>query len=147
MNHILLVVMIGVVFFMHTRYLVRQFPPTVTPEMETRYLAQALALEEYTEEGSLIGMTGGGMTAYFVRNRVVMNLDGLINSVEYFEALKAGKAVEFLDRMGMDYVFGNYYMLLDSDPYRGIFYNRLKRITAIELQDRFVLYRYLPKTR
>jgi hypothetical protein len=38
-------------------------------------------------------------------------------------------------------------MLLDSDPYRGIFHNRLKRITAIELQDRFVLYRYLPKTR
>ena len=147
LTRILLVLMTVVVFLMHTRYLVRQFPLTVAPEMETRYLAQALALEEYTEEGSLIGMTGGGMTAYFVRNRTVVNLDGLINSVEYFNALKAGKAAEFLDRMGLDYVFGNYYMLLDSNPYQGIFHNRLKRIMAIELQDRFVLYRYLPKSR
>ena len=74
-------------------------------------------LEDFTEEGSLIGMTGGGSAGYFIRNRTVVNMDGLINSYEYFQAIKAGQASHYLAEMGLDYVFANQYIVTFSMPY------------------------------
>lgn len=74
-------------------------------------------LEGYTEPGAIIGMTGGGNAGYFVHDRTIVNMDGLINSYAYFQAIKAGKAGDYLAKIGMDYVFVNYYIVTASSPY------------------------------
>jgi hypothetical protein len=77
-------------------------------------------LEENTEPGSTIGMTGGGTTAYFITNRTIINMDGLINSPEYFKAFQNDTAIEYLQALGVDYVFINQYVV-SSRPYEGMF--------------------------
>jgi len=77
-------------------------------------------LEANTEPGSIIGFTGGGNAGYFVRDRTVINMDGLINSYEYFQLLKAKKAGEYLANEGMDYILANS-DLLNQLPYKGQF--------------------------
>lgn len=141
-GYILLLSAMGILFFMHSRYLFTRYPYAVPVEEQIAYISQVRALEERTQEGSLIGMTGGGETAYFIENRTIVNLDGLINSLGYFEALKAGTANDYLDAMGLDYVFGNPYMLLESDPYQAIFLNRLTDRGYIPGPDNFILYVY-----
>ncbi|MCC6499855.1 MAG: hypothetical protein IT313_06270 [Anaerolineales bacterium] len=86
-----------------------------TPMMEI-----ATLLEANTEPGSLIGFTGGGNVGYFIEGRAIVNMDGLINSEEYFEALQAGRAGEYLDNLGLDYVLANP-GILDRQPYDGQF--------------------------
>jgi hypothetical protein len=81
------------------------------------YMDMLPILEGYTEEGALIGMTGGGNAGYFIRSRTIVNMDGLINSSAYFEAVKAGRGDEYLAAMGLDYVFANYYIITASMPY------------------------------
>ncbi|MEP6896538.1 MAG: hypothetical protein ABI986_13100, partial [Chloroflexota bacterium] len=49
----------------------------------------AAFLEAHTQPGSIIGMTGGGNAGYFIHDRTVINMDGLINSYQYFQLLKA----------------------------------------------------------
>ncbi len=100
-------------------------PPTVVPENETAYLGSIQLLEQATEPGAVIGSTGGGNIAYFIQDRTIVNLDGLMNSVAYFESMKNGTAAEFLSQLGMDYVFANAYMVTESEPYEGIFAGRL----------------------
>jgi len=77
-------------------------------------------LEANTEPGSIIGFTGGGNAGYFVRDRTVINMDGLINSYEYFQLLKDKKAGEYLANEGMDYILANS-DLLNQLPYKGQF--------------------------
>ncbi len=77
-------------------------------------------LEANTEPGSTIGMTGGGNPGYFIHDRTVLNMDGLINSYPYFQALQDHKAGAFLNELGLDYVLANPY-ILDQQPYRGQF--------------------------
>lgn len=77
-------------------------------------------LESNTEEGALIGMTGGGNVGYFIAGRVIVNMDGLINSYDYFLALRAGRADEYLASIGLDYIFSNP-DILQSAPYNGQF--------------------------
>ncbi len=101
-------------------------------------------MESFTEPGSKIGMTGGGLVGYFIEDRTVVNLDGLINSVEYFIAMQAGTAKAFLDELPLNYVYGNAYMLMESDPYREILSGRLIEIGLIHGYDDFILYRYEP---
>jgi hypothetical protein len=86
----------------------------------TPYMEIAVLLEENTEPGSLIGFTGGGNVGYFIQDRTIVNMDGLINSNAYFEALQEGRAGEFLSEMGLDYVLANP-ALLDQLPYDGQF--------------------------
>lgn len=100
-------------------------PPRVVPENETAYLGSIQLLEQATEPGAVIGSTGGGNIAYFIQDRTILNLDGLMNSTEYFESLKAGTAAAFLDQLGMDYVYANAYMVTKSEPYDSIFAGRL----------------------
>jgi len=82
------------------------------------YLDSMRFLEENTPPGSVIGMTGGGNVGYYIHDRIIVNMDGLINSPAYFEALKAGQANDYLENIGLDYVFANSGML-DGVPYRG----------------------------
>jgi len=77
-------------------------------------------IETNTEPGSIIGLTGGGTTAYFIHDRIIVNMDGLINSKPYFESLQNRTAGEYLYNMGLDYVFANRY-ILSSQPYKGMF--------------------------
>ena len=89
-----------------------------------QYMEILAVVEENTEAGSLIGMTGGGNMGYFIADRTIVNMDGLINSHEYFLAHKDGRGGEFLAEMGMDYVFVNPFLLADI-PYKGEFEGRL----------------------
>jgi hypothetical protein len=65
-------------------------------------------------------MTGGGNAGYFIHDRIVINMDGLINSPEYFQLLKERKAGEYLADEGMDYILANF-DLLQQLPYKGQF--------------------------
>jgi hypothetical protein len=77
-------------------------------------------LEEHTPPGSIIGMTGGGNVGYFIHDRTITNMDGLINSYPYFQALQARQAGAYLERLGLDYVLANP-TILDQQPYKGQF--------------------------
>jgi hypothetical protein len=106
---------------------------------EKWYRASIAQLESQTEPGAIIGMTGGGDTSYFVRDRTIVNLDGLINSYEYFQLLKTFEAARYLDRIGVDYIYANPYMINEADPYRQNFSDRLTLIGNI---GDFSLYKF-----
>lgn len=107
-----------------------------------RMFAEVEFLETHTPPGSLIGITGGGTVAYFIRERSIVNLDGLVNSPEYFALMRENRAAELLDKIGLDYVYGRDYKLLNSAPYRAMFTGRLRLLEQLS-EVRF-LYQYLP---
>ncbi len=80
----------------------------------------AAFLEANTEAGSIIGLTGGGNAGYFIHDRTVINMDGLINSYEYYQLLKDKKAGPHLADEGMNYVLANL-LILNQSPYRAQF--------------------------
>jgi hypothetical protein len=90
------------------------FPP------ERPYMDVLPYLEENTPPGSIIGMTGGGNVGYFIHDRTIVNMDGLINSNEYFHALQNGEAPAYLRQHGMTIVFASP-RLLELPPYFGQF--------------------------
>ena len=94
---------------------------------DTPYMEVATFVETYTEPGSLIGMTGGGNVGYFIRERTIVNMDGLINSYPYFQANKAYQGSDYLYNMGLDYIFANP-DFLEIQPYRGQYTGRLEII-------------------
>lgn len=126
---------------------VLRIPRIFSAEMsqgEAFYLRRVHWLEANTEPGAFIGLTGSGSTSYFIEGRTVVNLDGLIGSVAYFEAMQAGTADEYLTQLGLDYVFGNEYILQESDPYGGIFEGRLDEVaTWVDGDREWVLWRFL----
>jgi hypothetical protein len=87
---------------------------------DTAYMDMIPLLEKHTEPGSIIGLTGGGNVGYFIHDRTIINMDGLINSYAYFEALQARTGGEFLQNIGLDYVLANP-VILDQQPYKGQF--------------------------
>jgi hypothetical protein len=103
--------------------------PYQNAQVDEPYMDILPLLEENTESGSLIGMTGGGNVSYFIQDRTIVNMDGLINSNAYFRALKAGRAGDYLQAMGLDYIFANP-DLLEQIPYRGQFTGRYQAIDA-----------------
>jgi hypothetical protein len=110
---------------------------------EQFYLLRAHWLEDNTEPGALIGMTGSGTSGYFVRDRVIVNLDGLINSGEYFIHMQKDTADEYLASIGLDYVFGNAYILERTNPYQWFFRGRIAPYRQLELDDKtFTLFRF-----
>jgi hypothetical protein len=125
--------------FQYGKMVIKLVPPTVLPENEAAYLGPIQLLEQATEPGAVIGSTGGGNIAYFIHDRTIVNLDGLMNSVTYFKSMKNGTASFFLDQMGLDYVFGNAYMITESDPYNTIFANHLEKMDYFA---NATLYRY-----
>lgn len=103
------------------------------------YQQKAAWLEHHTEPGTLVGMTGAGSTAYFIESRTIINLDGLINSKEYFQALKKGTAYHYFRRIGGDYIFANQYLLTERDPYQANFGKYLSEPMA-EFNENLVLW-------
>jgi len=90
------------------------------------YLDEKKFIESQTSPGDVIGMTGGGLIGYFVPDRKIVNLDGLINSAEYFEKLRSDQAKNYLEDIGVKYIYGEEPILLDSDPYRWIFTDHIR---------------------
>lgn len=90
------------------------------------YMDMAAFLEQNTAPGSIIGMTGGGNVGYFIHDRTIINMDGLINSYGYFELLQNKEAGKYLANQGMNYVMANL-GILDSLPYRGQFNEFIER--------------------
>ncbi|MBI5945286.1 MAG: hypothetical protein HY864_13020 [Chloroflexi bacterium] len=84
------------------------------------YMDVVQFLEENTAPGSVIGMTGGGNVGYFIHDRTIINMDGLINSNDYFQALQNRQAPEYLRSRGLQIIFANV-QLLDQPPYYGQF--------------------------
>jgi hypothetical protein len=144
LNYTLIGLLLAWLLYTSSVYLYKLIPPTVHPGREQGYLSEVRELEMYTEKGSLIGMTGGGTIAYFIDGRTIVNLDGLMNSPEYFWALRNWQAGEFLDKLGLNYVFGNEYMIFHSSPYRTFLPDRLVKIGRLAGEDRFTLFKYYP---
>lgn len=101
-------------------------------------------LEGYTEPGAIIGMTGGGNAGYFIADRTIVNMDGLINSYDYFQAVKAETADEYLQEIGLDYVFGSHYILTESMPYRPYMTGRLQKMPEVPAYGNKELMRFVP---
>jgi hypothetical protein len=109
--------------------------------LDRPYMDVVPFLESLTLPGDVIGMTGGGNVGYFIHDRTIVNMDGLINSYDYFQALKNGTSADYLYDSGMRYIFANP-DILNSQPYRGQYDNRLEPITDWGGKD---LMRLLPK--
>ncbi len=124
-------------------YLSKLTPWTVSPGQEQGYLTGARGLEENTEPGSIIGSTGGGVLAYFTHGRTIVNMDGLISSYPYYQMLRSGQGGEYLDSIGLNYVYGGEYVIKYSEPYVDMFTGRLKYLQHIAGS---ALFRYLPKS-
>ena len=52
-------------------------------------------------------MTGGGNVGYFIHDRTIVNMDGLINSNDYFHALQNKEAPTYLYQHGVQIIFAN----------------------------------------
>jgi len=115
--------------------------PHGTTSPNAPYMDVIPFLEARTNPGAIIGMTGGGSFAYFIHDRTIVNMDGLANSNEYFQAMKKGKGSDYLYDMGMRYVFANS-TILQGTPYRGQYTNRLE---PIDIWGDKNLMRFLPK--
>lgn len=117
-----------------------QDPLAGQPYMDTMPI-----LENYTETGALIGMTGGGNTGYFIKDRTIVNMDGLINSYAYFQALKQNQGGKYLANIGMDYIFANRYIITSSMPYRYQFTpEELITVDGAPVYGQKELMRYIP---
>lgn len=110
------------------------------------YMDTLPLLENNTEPGAIIGMTGGGNVSYYIKDRTIVNMDGLINSYPYFQALQANQAGEYLASIGLDYVFANPDILTQSMPYRPQFINRLAPLPGNPNYGRKEIMRFLPQS-
>ena len=124
--------------YWHDTYLLNPYGQTPA---NAPYMDLIPFLEGHTKPGDIIGMTGGGNVGYFIPDRKVVNMDGLVNSTEYFEALKNGSGADYLYNIGVRYVFANP-DLLNAIPYRGQYSNRLEPLVSWGGKD---LMRLLPK--
>ena len=106
----------------------------------TPYMEVATFVETHTEPGSLVGMTGGGNVGYFIKDRTIVNMDGLINSYPYFLANKERRGSDYLYEMGLDYIFANP-DFLDIQPYRGQYTDRLE---ILDYYGGKAIMRFLP---
>ena len=135
-------VIIGVwVLFSAVSQNLTHFPYQLQTKSEGPYADEVHFIESATQPGSLIGMTGGGTTAYFITDRTIVNMDGLINSGEYFKLLKNGRGALFFDQMKLDYVYGRPYTLLKSDPYGEMLAGHLNPLVSYSGRT---VYRYEP---
>jgi hypothetical protein len=109
------------------------------------YMDMLPILEGYTEPGALIGMTGGGNAGYFIKDRTIVNMDGLINSYPYFQALKENQGGKYLANIGLGYIFANEYIITNSMPYRQQFSaTELFPVDGAPSYGQKVLMRYIP---
>jgi hypothetical protein len=99
-------------------------------------------LEKKTETGSYIAMIAAGRVGYFVRDRTIVNIDGLINSMRYFRKLQNGEGADFLQSMDVEYVFGSKAWIEENPPYMNTFKGRLIPIAQYKyLGNSIILWR------
>ncbi|MCQ3936521.1 MAG: hypothetical protein DPW18_05670 [Chloroflexi bacterium] len=98
------------------------------------YMEVVAYIEKNTFPGEIIGMTGGGNVGYLIKDRTIVNMDGLINSYDYFHALQNGDAPVYLRQRGMTVVFANP-RLLALPPYYGQFAPYLERYSSYGGKD------------
>lgn len=91
-------------------------------------------IEANTSKNEIVGMTGGGNVGYFIKDRTIVNMDGLINSYGYFHALQKGGAPLYLRERGMTVIFANP-RLLALPPYYGQFAPFLERYSSFGGKD------------
>jgi hypothetical protein len=102
-------------------------------------------IRKETKPGAVIGTTGAGSIGYFLEDRTVINLDGLINSYEYFQHLQAGTAQAYLEETGLEYVFGSNFILSQSIPYKKNFGGSLEIVAKETLDGRTITFwRFVP---
>jgi hypothetical protein len=100
-------------------------PPIVSEQ--TAYQEITKFLERNTEPQSIIGMPACGIPGYHIKNRTIINLDGLTCSYEYFEALKRGGVCKVLRDYGMDYALILYmYPFKQCEDYLTLVSSQLK---------------------
>jgi hypothetical protein len=128
---------INVSSYIHDTYLLNPYGKT---QANAPYMDLIPFLEQRTKPGDFIGMTGGGNVGYLIHDRTIVNMDGLVNSNGYFQALKNGLGADYLYNSGVRYVFANP-DLLNSLPYRGQYTNRLEPLVSWGGKD---LMRLLP---
>lgn len=109
------------------------------------YLHRAHWLEAHTEPGARIAITGAGNLAYFVEDRTIVNMDGLMNTRAYLDAMKAERGAEYLASLGVDYIFGNEYILTETNPYALMLDGHLQPYESYVFADRELpLWRFVP---
>jgi hypothetical protein len=109
------------------------------------YIDRAAWLQEHTEEGARIAITGAGNLAYFIQGRTVINMDGLMNSYDYFLAIKTGNGAQFLANEGVAYIFGNEYILTQTNPYAPMLEGHLEPLAVYTFADRELpLWHFIP---
>jgi hypothetical protein len=138
--NILVVGISAVIVLYGMKEMVRRMPMYVRPARAEFYLEGIRQLEANSEPGSLVGSTGGGVIAYFVNDRTIINLDGLMNTSEYFHLLQQGQASQYLNRIGLDYVYSGETVITDSDPYFQ-FKNNLEKLKSF---GSMALFRWKP---
>ena len=111
---------IGVSLGMSFWNTIRQSMPYHYWAADAPYMDIVPLLEAHTEPGSIIGLTGGGNVGYFIHDRTIVNMDGLINSYAYFQALQTRTGGQYLQKIGLDYILANP-VILDQQPYKGQF--------------------------
>jgi hypothetical protein len=110
------------------------------------YIHRARWLENNTEAGARIAITGAGNLAYFIEDRTIVNMDGLMNTADYLHALEAGEGAAYLASLGVDYVFGNEYILTETNPYEPMLLGHLEPYAVYLFgEDRELpLWRFVP---
>ena len=96
-------------------------------------------ISEYIEDDAIIAMPNSGQNSYYT-NRVIVNLDGFVNSYDYLYAFKKGDAVNHLKDMGVGYILlpANY---LNYEPYKSNFSesNNISKIKLFE-EEKEILF-------
>jgi len=121
--------------------ILRKYPTKVSMEHADDYRATVLLIEKFTPVNAVIATPGGGTLSYLIENRRIVNLDGLMNSREYFEELKSFDTGGFMARNNIQYIYANEIAVLSSPPYSTIFANHLEPISRVFGKT---LYKYLP---
>ena len=104
------------------------------------YLSKTIWLENHTSPGDRIGMTGSGITGYFINDRTIVNMDGLINGVDYFSALQQGAGDVYLLNAGVTWIFGGENLIQNSEPYRTITAGRITPLATYD--DDMILWTF-----
>lgn len=112
--------------FTFSKNIISQMPYGISDPDEP-YMDIVAFVEQHTPPDSIVGMTGGGNVGYYIADRTIVNMDGLINSYDYFLAHKAGHGGAYLANIGLEYVFANP-SFLDAQPYKDEYTGQLEII-------------------
>ncbi len=98
------------------------------------------------EPGTVFALAGSGSWGYFNPDYTVFNMDGLINSLEYLEALKEGRGAEILANSGVQYIIGNPYIMTSTNPYGPMLEGHLEEYTKYfpPYGSRKFVWRFVP---